>query len=80
MIDKYLEPKGECAANSSWYAWNGPQEFGLEEMEIRGRINTIQTTALWSARKLRKVQEAWGDLLSLKLQWKTEKSRNNKQL
>ena len=40
----------------------------LEDMEIRGRVDTIQTT---TARILRRVQETWGDLLSHKLRWKT---------
>ena len=41
---------------------------GLEELEIGGRIETIQITALLrSARILRRVLETWGDLLSLKL-------------
>ena len=44
---------------------------GLEELEIRGRVETIQTTALLrSARILGRVLETWEDLLSLKLQWK----------
>ena len=43
---------------------------GLEDLEIRGRVETIQTTALLrSARILRRVLEIWGDFLSLKLQW-----------
>ena len=43
---------------------------GLEE--VGGRVETIQMTALLStARILRRVLETWGDLLSLKLQWKT---------
>ena len=58
---------------------------GLEDLEIRGRAETIQTTTLLrTARILKRDLEAWGDLLSLKLQWKTisigkcEKlSRNN---
>ena len=58
---------------------------GLEDFETRGWIETIQTTAwLRTARIQRRVQEAWGDLLSLKLQWKTiskcwceNPSRNN---
>ena len=42
---------------------------GLENLEIKGRVETIQTTALLrSARILRTVLETWGDLLSLKLQ------------
>ena len=45
---------------------------GLEDLEVGGRIETIQTTALLrTARILRRVLETWGDLLSLKLQWKT---------
>ena len=45
---------------------------GLEDLEIIGRVKTIQTTALLrSARILRRVLETWGDLLSFKLQWKT---------
>ena len=45
---------------------------GLEDMEVDGRVETIQTTTLLrTARILRRVLEIWGDLLSLKLQWKT---------
>ena len=43
-----------------------------EELEIRGWVETIQTTALLRlARILRRVLETWGDLLSFKLQRKT---------
>ena len=42
---------------------------GLEELEIGGRVESIQTTtSLKTARILRRVMETWGDLLSLKLQ------------
>ena len=45
---------------------------GLEDLEVGGRKETIQTTALLrTARILRRVLETWRDLLSLKLQWKT---------
>ena len=45
---------------------------GLEDLEVSGRVETIQTTALLrTARILKRVLETWGDLLSLKLQWKT---------
>ena len=45
---------------------------GLEDLEVGGRVETIQTTALLrTARILRRVQETWEDLLSLRLQWKT---------
>ena len=41
----------------------------LEEMEIRIRVESIQTTTLLRlVRKLRSIQETNGDLLSLKLQ------------
>ena len=45
---------------------------GLEDLEVDRRVETIQMTALLrTARILRRVLETWGDLLSLKLQWKT---------
>ena len=45
---------------------------GLEELEIGGRVETIQTTALLrTVRILRRVLETWGDLLWLTLQGKT---------
>ena len=45
---------------------------GLEDLEVGGRVVTIQTTALLRmARIPRWVLETWGDLLSLKLQCKT---------
>ena len=44
---------------------------GLEDLEIGGRVETIQMTALLrTARILRRVLETWGDLLSLTLQRK----------
>ena len=44
----------------------------LGHMEVGGRVETIQMTALLrTVRILRWVLETWGDLLSLKLQWKT---------
>ena len=45
---------------------------GLEDLEVGGRVETIQTTALLRTAKIpRRVLETWGDLLSLRLQWKT---------
>ena len=45
---------------------------GLEDLKVGSRVETIQTTALFkTARILRRILETWGDLLSLKLQWKT---------
>ena len=44
----------------------------LEDLEIVGRVVTIQTTSLLrTVRILRRVLETWGELLSLKIQWKT---------
>ena len=44
---------------------------GLEDLKVSGRVETIQTTALLrTARILIRVLETWGDLLSLRLQWK----------
>ena len=41
---------------------------GLEDLEVGGRVETIQMTALLrTAIILRRVLETWGDLLSLKL-------------
>ena len=43
----------------------------LEDLEVSGRVMTVQTIALLrTARILIKVLETWGDLMSLKLQWK----------
>ena len=45
---------------------------GMEDLEVSGRVETIQTTALLkTVRILWRVPETWGDLLSLKLQWKS---------
>ena len=42
---------------------------GLEDLEVSGRVETIQMTVLLrTARILRGVLETWGDVLSLKLQ------------
>ena len=44
---------------------------GLEDLEVDGRVETIQTTELLrTARILRRVLETLGDLLSLTLQLK----------
>ena len=49
---------------------------GLEDLEVGGRVDTIQTTALLkTARILRRVLKTWGDLLSLNLPWKTLMSK-----
>ena len=41
---------------------------GLDNLEIRARVETIQTPKFFrSARIMRRVQKNWGHLLSLKL-------------
>ena len=45
---------------------------GLEDLEVGGWVEIIQMTALLrTARILRRVLETWGNLMSLKLPWKT---------
>ena len=45
---------------------------GLEKLEFGRRVETIQsTTILRTSRLLRRVLETWGDVLSLRLHWKT---------
>ena len=45
---------------------------GLEDLKITRQVETAQTIALLrSTRILRRVLENWGDLLSLKIQWKS---------
>ena len=45
---------------------------GVGDLEITGRVETVQTTALLRpTRILRRALETWGDLLSFKPLWKT---------
>ena len=45
---------------------------GLEDLEVGGWVEIIQMTALLrTARILRRLLETWGNLLPLRLQWKT---------
>ena len=45
---------------------------GLDDLEVEEQVETIQTKALLrTARILRRVLETWGDLLSIRIQWKT---------
>ena len=81
-----LEPCRRTKTNKLWYMLETVISFvvvalgtvpngfkrGLEELEIEGKIDPLQTRALLkSARILRRVLETWGDLSSLKLLWKT---------
>ena len=59
---------GNGDTNCKWCCWNGLQRR-LEELEIRGRIEPIETTTLLrSAKILGRIQETLGDLQSLRLQ------------
>ena len=82
--DKYLDLVGELKKLRNMKVTIVPIVIGalgtitkgllkdLEDLEVGGRVETIQTTALLrTARIQRRVLETWGDLLSLKLQWKT---------
>ena len=44
---------------------------GLEDLEVGGRVETIQTAALLRTARILRSLETWGDSLSLKLQRKT---------
>ena len=69
-----MENEGDGGTICSWCTWNGPQNLGktLENLEIKGRIETIQTTALLKLiRILRRVPKTWGDFLLFGLLWKT---------
>ena len=58
--------------NCNWCTRYSHQRIGTGTgaLEIRGWVESTQTTALFrSARILRRVLESWADLLSLKLLW-----------
>ena len=76
--EKYLDLLGELRktmrhgsdgnTNCNWCVRNNPQRIDkeTEDLEIRGQVQTIQTTTLLiSARILRRVLETWKDFLSL---------------
>ena len=65
------EHEGDGDTNCNWCTRNNSQslEKGLDDLEIRGRVETIQTTELLrSVRILRRVLETWGDLMTFKFQ------------
>ena len=68
--EEAAEHKGDDDINCSWYHWDKPKRSKKETGGQR-KIKTIQTLVLLrSSRILRKVLEIWGNLLSLRLQWK----------
>ena len=84
-IDKYLdlvrelkkkpmEYEGQVNTNCCWLDQTVPRgrQKGLDKLEINRRIETIQILVMQRLdRILRRIQEAWKDLLSLGHQWKT---------
>ena len=73
-LKKTMEHESDNYSNHDWYVPYSHQILlkGHEDLEIRGRMEIIQTTLLLrSARILRRVLETWEDMLSLKLQCKT---------
>ena len=74
MVENVVERNGN--GDTNWICEHEPSLKCLarrvEELGIRGRIETISTTAvLRSAWMLRSVLEAWKASLSLSLQWKS---------
>ena len=56
-------------------------EKRLNEQKIYERIETRPTTELLKSFKILKIDlETWGDLLSLRIQWKTHKKQVKKTL
>ena len=71
-LKKTVEYESDGYNNSNWCSLYSHQKWAQEDLKITGWIENIQTTALLrSARILWRDLETWGDLLSLKLQWKT---------
>ena len=72
-IKEDVEHEDNSDTNCNWGTWKGLQSIqrGLEESEIKEKIETVQITVLLrSTRILRWVLETGVDLLSPRLQWK----------
>ena len=61
----------ECDSDTSWCTWNDPQRLG--KLEVRARIETIQTVALLRLARILKRVLVWRQWKKnhLKLVWKT---------
>ena len=73
-MKKTMEDEGDNYTICDWCLGMVTKGFlkGLEDLEVGGRVENIQTTALLkTARTPRRVTDTWGDLLSLNIQWKT---------
>ena len=62
-----MEHESDDDTSSDWSTLTIPKWLvkGQEELDIRGKVETIQTTALRPAKILRSVLETEGELLSL---------------
>ena len=68
-----MEHGGNNFTNCNWCVWTVTKGLlkGLEDMEVGGKMETIKTTTLLrTTRILIRILMTWGDLLSLKPQWK----------
>ena len=69
---KKLKHEGDNFTNCDWCFWYKVLLKGLDDLEITGRVVSIQTTTLLRmARILERVLQTGGDLLLHKLYWKT---------
>ena len=69
-----MEHEDDGDTNGAWCVWKG-WERRLEEIQSRGRIETIQTTEISRlTRILKRMQETGGNLLSLRIKWKLLKT------
>ena len=74
--DKNVDLARELKKTMDFESHSGTVNKGLIQelldLEMKGRVKTIPTTALLkSARILKRVQDTWEDLLSLRFQWET---------
>ena len=69
-----MEQEGDNDTDCNWRTWKDSQSLGknLKKLEIRGRIETIETAKLMILTRIpRKDLETWRELLSLRLQLKS---------
>ena len=65
-----MEHESDGYISCDWYFGTVTKVLlkGLNDLEIGGRVNTIQTTALLRTDKiLRRIIETWEDMVSLKI-------------
>ena len=68
LVRKLKKTVADCDINCNWFTWYSHQRTGSRT----GGLGNKRTSALLrSTRILRRVLETWGDLPSLRLQWKT---------